>query len=151
MSERVSRVADAVLDEWADGRISPVNSMADELRRFREVAESPRWIVQTLAAWEALGESPESVRAELERLRDERDRMQMRAMSVPIPAAQPTFDVPPNSHLARPPRPTPLEALYTEIVGRRKAPATTSDLEFETLTLLMHIVRNARRAAGEVL
>ena len=144
MSERVSRVADAVLDEWADGRISPVNSMADELRRFREVAWSPRWLVQTLAAWEALGESPESVRAELERLRDERDRMQMRAMSVPIPAAQPTFDVPPNSHLARPPRPTPLEAL--ENVVRKRGwnlPVTWADLS--------RAIEEARRAAREVL
>lgn len=86
-------------------------------------------VARELLSWRALGESPESVRAELERLRADPGRFS-------------------ESKDAPTPRPTPLEALeeaVDAVLGPYVAPSAVKVGE------LRDIVRRARRAAGEVL
>jgi hypothetical protein len=146
MSERVS---DDALRAWMSmgGRAFHLPSAARELLEARA----------KLAAWEALGESPEAVRKERETEREELSRLRIIVNDFIVQRTRPMPPlgdslVCPTTNVAPPeigglqpnPRPTPLEAL--ERAAKDELPNVAI-----TGPMLAKLIHRARRAAGEVL
>lgn len=126
MSERVS-------DEYLSWLLASV-PWSDTYDAGREIKESRA----ELAAWETLGESPETVKAELELARGIASSIAAKQLHQPVPVD--------------PPRPTPLQALEKELRELTEAVWREPQVDVSSakaITAVRDAVYRARRAAGE--